>query len=559
MTLPQGSDQALDSAWRADVVSARTQAQQLVSTSYERSALTLEEYAEVAIGYAESRAECDRRAATRRRVMILRDAWGPLLKESFSSWTTPEIQTRVLGSNKQHLDLSDNVAKRIWTELSVLYKRPPRRTTRKAPRNGERYMELMEDTDFHTFWMTVELMVQACNECLIWPTVIDWRGEKLIQHCYATPDKFTVIAADVNPQLLECVVLLEEYTDLSGKEHKQYVLWTDEWHAVFERRAGVAGREGELTRVDLVPAQLPDKPEDDSSAANPYGRIPMHLIRRVPWQDVTLDCTSGEDLMDGTIKGGEARQFFRYFQKMSGFKMLFATGQVDEVPDTLLDTSELGRITGHELGLHVVDFQLDLKAQQEVIQTDQLSLAAGRGISPELYRKQSYATARGGKQAERSLDETRVKMYEPLSRAERVHYRTFCVVADVHGIENPPDKDARLSLDYAPLAHPAEPEKQALVDQQDVAMGLESHITILMKRDPSLTYRDAQAIIKRNWEDIATVQRMKVTHNIASKPTNESRTAEANGATGPMVRDGAASDSQSEMQFARVSAGNNGR
>ena len=182
MTQTGSTAQALDADYPREHVFARTQARQLVEASYERSAVDVMEYAALVVAFADSNEEVARRAAIRRRLDICRDSWGPLLVAAIKNWFTPEVAQALLGQQFDHVDLSRNPAKNIWTELAVTYKSPPKRITPDETKDGERYLEMLKGTGFDLFWQLVEFLLSACNEVLVWPDVIQrTSGEKKIK------------------------------------------------------------------------------------------------------------------------------------------------------------------------------------------------------------------------------------------------------------------------------------------------------------------------------------------------------------------------------------------
>jgi len=525
--------QSTDGTWSPSEVHSRaTAARQLVLRSYERSALTIDEYAEIVIAYAESPEETVRRRLTRRRLDVLRDAWGPLLKASFEGWTTPAVQDAVLGPGRDHLDLSRNPAKRIWHDLSVLYTSPAERSTAPAA-NGEAYNKILRRTGFDVFWPVVEELAQACNEVLVWPDVITVGGRKIPRHRYATGDVFSIVATDRDPCIIEAVVIHDEWRDTAGQKWKQWKIWTEDWHAVYERDTDT----GMLRRADVV---------EDGAADNPFGMLPQHLIRIKPWQDTILDATSGEDIVDGTLYGGESQQFIRYHQKMSGFKQAAVTGaDLDEMPQQMLDPGAVFRIQGVDASLTIVDWQLNLKAAQDVMDADELRLAASVGINPEKYKRTaSYQSGFGARLSERPLELLRASMVPVFDEAEAAYYRAACKVWAAHGIEGAPDPDAEFRVKHAPYQFPEDPGAQLDLEAKELALFQADYVELVKRRRPELTDAQALELIRTRGVNIEEVQRMKVAHNVPGNMMNESADAEANGAMGPVVRDASRPGSQ---------------
>lgn len=535
MTTTGSTAQALDSTWNAGAVSSRSPAQQLVLTSFEKSALTMEEYAELVINFANTHEERTRRAFTHRRVQLLRDAWGPLLKASFENWTTPAVADAVIGPAGDHLDISANPAKQIWRETAVTYKTPPRRDTPKKKSAIKQYNKLLEGTSFELHWQLAEPLLEACNEVLIWPEFVTIDGETKLKHCMAAGNVFTLVANEEHPTEIEAVLFIDEFNTLAGVRKVVYRLWTKEWHAQFE-----ADPQGGFMRTGRVNEALAsDNPELDNSAPNPFGRIPFHLVRSNPWCDQLLDITTGEDLVDLTLRGAEHRLFYRYLQKMGGFKQGVATGEaIESKMQQLLDPGVLLKIEGTQVNFQLIDWSVDLKAMLDCMMADELRAAAGRGINPERFKRTgNNQGVSGARVAERGLAENRLRRVPIWTLAEQAYYDLVALRGAKQSIEGAPPEDTELKVFFAPLAYPEDPKEQLEVEKAELSMGLVSPMQLLQRRNPELTDDDAMKIIQSNMEAIALVNDMKVKHNIPNDPTKESASAEQNGLQGPAVRD----------------------
>lgn len=544
MTMPRGSSQSANASWPGGYVSSRVNARQVVRASYETSILTFEEYSKQAIAFAESGPERARRALTQRRLDILRDAWGPLLVAALDNWLKDEVRELVIGQSDEHLDLSRNPAKHIWQELAMLYKLPPMRSTRvggEETGDDEKYTALLVDTDFDIWWQLVELLLNTCNEVVIWPDVIERNGKKVIKHRVSTGANLTAITTAKDSTEIECWVVITDDRDLADAAvHRHYRIWTDNWHGEFEK-----GEDGNFNRTDLIDPDVVTEELDDSPSSftvvNPYGKMPMIRIRLNPWPDVVWDQTSGEDLVDLNIHGGVNRQFFRYLEKVAGFKQGVLTGDFDKDLKVILDPGFLIKLQGDNANCTVIDWSVNLLDRLKCMDIDEQAAAAAKGINPQRYKRETdYQTGVGAKHAERGLAEYRERNRPILLRAEREYYRMLCVVAAAHRLDpkSIPNPDAKLNVDFQPLAFPADPIKQLEVDSKEISLGLESHKTILRRKHPDWTVEQVDRYLEEVMAAIAYVNDMKTRHQIPSNPENESAGAEEDGAQGPVVRDG---------------------
>ena len=522
MTTTGSMGQALDSQVSRGSVYQHAPAVQLVRTSYERSALDIDEYARLVIDHAESGSERARRRMARRRLDILRDAHAPLIRAALKGWVTPEVFNAVTGAGAEHIDISRNPAKRIWEEMASLYGRPPRRGTKRKG-DFKSYQTLLKGTGFDLFWQSVELRLQACNQVLIWPEVVTLSdGRRAVKHRWACPDTFSLVGSDDDPSEIEALVLIDEYVDLGGTGRKRYILWTPDWHAEYE-----PDRDG-LKRTGIVTEDGPDP------VANPYGRVPHILVSRDYQNDALLDQMSGEDLVSLTIGNGERRCLLRYVEKMSGFKQLMAYGSsVDLPPQALLDPGYVPVVEGSDVKLMIVDWTTDLKSRQEVFDRDEERAAASRGINAQQYKSTGdYQSGHQARGAERGLAERRIRDAPIWRDAEAGYAKALVMVAKKAGLKELPPEDIEVEVQHAPLEYPTDPKVQTEVDAARISLGLESAVTICQREHPNWEESRCLDFIRKNLQTTAEVNDMKTRHNVADNPTTESRSAEENGRMG---------------------------
>lgn len=538
MATTGSTQQALDAQVRRDLVYQLAPAQQVVRSIRERSAVEIDDYAAAVIKYVDSNAEVERRASTARRLAMLRDEHGPLIRGALENWLTDPVLKAVVGENLDNIDLTRNPAKRIWEELATLYKAPPRRSTPARKSDIKKYNDLLSGSQFDLWWQAVELHLQACNEVLIWPEVVRVRGHNEVKHRFCCGDRFSLVANEDDPTVIEAVVLIDQWTTLGGQKRKRYIFWTDEWHAEFVRADGNA-----LMRTGAVDIE----PEDDSSAANPFGRIPHTLIHRSLLPDSLLDTSSGEDLINLTIVNGRERCLFNYLRKMSGFKQLALVGDsVMDFTQALLDPAGVIKAEVSNGGLTVIDWTVPLSERRNVMADDELDAAAGRGINPERYKRTTNnQTATGAKNAERGLTERRIAGAPVFHLAEAQYASALVMVAKQAGIKDLPPDDIAVEVQFAPVEYPEDPKAQAELDKTRISIGLDSSVSICQREHPTWTQAQCEQHIKENMEQSAKVQQMKVTHNMPANPETESASAEANGQLGGRPP---ASDDRNPMQ-----------
>lgn len=461
------STQATAAYWPASLIHAQSPAQLLAQSAYEASGVTVEQYAKKVLAYANCAREQARRVLVARRRAMLTDAWAPLLVEHVKSWVRPEVADAVLGTGNEHADIGMNAARDIWRELAVLYQQEARRTTT-PPAAGEAYLRLVGD-EFDQFWDQVEVALEAFNDVVIWPTVIERNGEKVIRHRWAAGDCFTVVLDEEDPGVVDALVFHDEFTDLDGKRHARSILWSDAFHAVFNAKGDIVGGGFE--------------------GMNPYGRLPHVALHLLPSPDDFWENTAGEDLVNLTLTIGSQRTFANYAWKMNSFKQLVVVGdRIESKEQQLLDPAAILRIQGQNVTATIADWQVNFDQRRKWIDADMAMAAAARGINPErLKRTANYQTAQGARLGDRGLEERRRRKSKILRAAERAYYRSVCLVAKVHGFADVPDPAAVLDVRHAPMEYLEDPLQRLEYYRQAVEMGVESLVGLVQTMNPTWT------------------------------------------------------------------------
>jgi hypothetical protein len=522
--------QSVDEGFDRSLVSQMSEPERVVILSLERSALTLEQYAQRLIEFAKSGPEVQRRTLASRRRALLRDAWGAVLKATLRNWLRPEVYESVVGASGDQADVSRNPAKDIWTELSVLYKRAPVRET-DPPEAGDAYSALLAGSHFDLFWQRVELYVEAFNDCVVWPAVVERQGKKVIRHRIATPDMVSVKTRDDDPTEIEAVVIIDSMQDEGGQELTRYHFWTDAWYAVFDD-GGEVDDDGApvLKRADI----------GMEPGINPFGRLPFVAIHRDPVETDFWNTSAGEDLVCLTLLTGRNRTCDHYARKMSGFTQLMQWGDAPELPPVQLrsEGSILTFVTGGSGGVREVTWTANLNERADLNDRDIAAAAAARGINPEkLKTGHSYQNTTSARLSERGLSERREAKVETFVVAEQEYFRSVCLVAGKSGIAAP-DSEAELNVEHSPLEYADDPLALSQYMREAIAIGVESPITIERRLHPTWSLKRCRESVLKKIEDTAAIMEIKVKRNVPDDPGGSGTLEdEENGAQGPVTRD----------------------
>jgi hypothetical protein len=490
----------------------------------------MEQYARLVIEIAESAEERKRREFTRRRRGMLYDAWKELLVADIKNRVTAELWPALMGPKGEYADISRNPFKDIVAENAVLYKMAASRTTPTEPKEAEKYKALTRRF-FHAFWQSVEVQVEALNDVAIWPTVTMRRGRRMIQHNVAAGDTMTVtFDEELGGAEPFAALFIDHFESNLGTIKKRYRFWSPDWRLVFDE---------DKKRLDHVTGI---RAADGSDGwENPYGVLPFEFIHRDPFHPWFWDQTTGEDLVELTLKTGRFETDTDYKAFRSGHKQLLAWGSRVRKPDkTLQDLAAMITLEGDGLSTAVVDWQLDLKQRLDTVNGWEIRAAASRGINPERLRRTGYQTAEGARLSERGLQERRERMEETFRDAEAGYYYLVATVAKAERLKGElPDPEVDLEVQHAPIEYPGDPEKRLDVADRKSRMGVSSLVELVLEDHPSWDEEQALDFIEKNIQLLTRIQAIKSAAGVPQNDlANRSADDEAAGATGPEIRDG---------------------
>lgn len=517
------------SAWPRDRVHQLGRVEQEVLASKLRSSLTAEQYGRIVIDIAESRNERARRRLAARRRALLNDDWKELLIADIKNRTTQELWTVLMGPNGEYADITRNPAKDIWAENAVLYKSAATRSTPDAPAEIDKYRRLTRRF-FHSFWQRVEVDLGGMNDVLIWPTVGERHGKRVLRHNVAAGDTVTVtFDEELGGSEPFAVLFIDHMRDYQGRAAKRYRIWTPDWRLMFDEQK---------RRLDHITGIVVGDGADGWE--NPYGILPFECIHASPYQPWFWDQTTGEDLVSLTLKTGRFETDTDYKAFRAGHKQLVASGNRVQVPDkTLLDPGAVIKLIGDAINVQLIDWQLNLKDRLEAVNGWEIRAAASRGINPERLRRTGYQTAMGARLSERGLQERRERMEEIFRDAEAGYYHLVARIARLEQLPGPlPDPDVELEVTHAPMDYPEDPERRLRVAEEKMRMGLKSLVSFVQEDHPSWGEEKSLAFIEKNLQLLSRIQAIKQQAGVPDNDlANRSAADEAAGATGPEIRD----------------------
>lgn len=493
--------------------------ERVVRASLESSAVDVDELASKMIDFAESETEVTRRALCDRRRLISTDSWGEVLKADIQNWVEKETASAVMGANYNQIDISKNPFRDICKELAVLYKEPPIRNT-PGTDDAEKYKKLLVGSDFDLFWAQVDEALEVYNDVIVYPVVVKRNGQQVIKHRWAAGNVVSVLLDEDDPTLAYAYLLIDAYSDIKCNQRTRYILWTADWHAMYD---------DDGKRLDV----------GDNPGVNPYAPEMMFIpIHRYPSDDCFWNQMPGEDLINLTLNIGKLRTFTNYEWKMSSFKQLAVTGQMIDSDKVQLRDPCSTLYFETDGTLHVIDWTSNFTMRREYIEADIMQAAAARGINPErMKRGGNYQTGAAAQLADRGLLERRQAKAPIFQAAEQAYYRKVCLLAKHHGFDVQPNPDAILDVQHAPLSYPGDPKAELEYSALATRLGVESPLDVIRRQHPSWSVEQCKQHLEDNLKVAAEIMAWRARTNIPADLSNESATAEQNGRLGPMVRD----------------------
>lgn len=503
-----------------------TPSERIVIRSLLASSVDLVDLARKVVEISKSPGEIARKFQTSIRRGMIEDNWRLHLQRDMEErLKNADLRGRIIGTDGMFCDTSRNIARDIWNEDSVLYKNAAVRRTQ-PEEQAAKYDAINAGTSFATFWQTVEVSLEAFNTILLWPEVVMRNGRRSLRHRWVAGDQVTAIFDEHDAVEPSSILITDTWQDLNGDRREHNYFFTQQANIVLDEEGR---RVDPLSGIELGDAA--------PVAANEIGEWPFVIIRRQPHFHDFWSQTCGEDLVQLTLKLGRHQTLTNYLWQVSGHKQLVVTGtSIKKSPPQMLDPAASLKIVGEDINSQLVDWQVDFSMRQEVMNGEEIRSAASRGINAERLRKTSYQSAEGAKLAERGLQERREKKEDIFKDAEVSYYRKVCLVARAGYMSEVPDPSAAFEVIHAPIDYSGDPLARIELARQQIAMGSGSLVDLVLEDHPAWSKEEALEHIEYNVNLSAEIAEIRASRNIPADPLNQSRTAEQNGALGPLAK-----------------------
>jgi hypothetical protein len=452
-----------------------------------------------------------RRALMQERVDFFTDNARPHVLSYLGTWF--EIEN--FGEIFKTVDLSNNVCKKVITQISTIYDTPPNWALAKD--DGGAWKTIREQGKLDLVMPVVNQFTELCNQCLVHTSVFNGR----VKWNPITPNLFRIFQDPVDPT----VMVGYAYSQRAGDGGAIWHYW------------GIPDSNGDGKAVNMVFEAKPNsKIKILYETANPYtdpdnpGRpvLPGVLYHnRLPVVSC-LDSTSGRDIVDATKMIMALESMMAWFFRVDAFQQRWIAGDVDEAMKSIT-----GTVAGPQRYIPI------RSANGENVKVGQfMSQADFDKLGAEINRKLNNFSTNHGLGAgaveisgtpqsgfalivrKEPLMEIRRRRIPMFRACDEELYATTCAVwnyerLNVSGDKEKlgkvpadgkpllPPKEAGVSLSYAhykiPMS-PAEKESELLVSQVRVSMGLTTVPQIYQEMHPDLTLEECEAAVKENME-----------------------------------------------------------
>jgi hypothetical protein len=466
---------------------------------------------------AKHNAERDRKMDAERRLDVLDDDWDDLLWEYIDRlYESTDLKKAIA----PHVSTEHNVLRRIGQELSQVYKWGVTRELDSA-REQDKARILWEETELDETLETANLYLNVLRDLIIMPWVTD-DGRMTIE--LLTPDRVSVVTKPWQPT-------------------EPMAFW-------FDRMAAVDTPPGVLTKwlgqnparwerilVDHTHYRIFDESFNiKAQIEHGIGRLPAVVAHADKRTRSFWSPTRFGDVVKANFKVGWLLTMVAYLQKMQAEKVLTYRGD----PDDIAHGQQVGaqEMLAGRGEFSTVDLQADPEHYLKHIRECVNLIAQNYGLSAETYSLSGSVNSGFQFKLQRlPLLEQRRAQIKKWRRIEHELHRVMALVSQRFHPLVKLDPEAELSLNFNEAEFMESPEIQDRVDTADIKARRASHLDILMRRDPDLTRKQAEAKQKRILEEQALVVGWAKELNAPSDPfDDQGKTPQENGRDGARIK-----------------------
>lgn len=438
---------------------------------------------------AKIKSDISRRIIFQERLNILNDKWKDIMSRELALMFSTESYNDML----PYIDVSNNLARRIVSEISVAYKNEPTRTV--TPKGGhKRYEEISKNFRIDSKMQRTNELLNGLNDLIVMTAIF---GRTIDLNIF-TPNQFIVFENVDDPTQIDALAIEDKFMDRDGQERTQYCFWSPTRHFILD----------ESGRKEVVPG--------NQSGLNPYieqnvimdgdeivgvNFFPFTFLHKSERHCSFLDETSGTDLFEATKLVAMFNTFKAIMIPMQ-FKQLAVKKNLDDNTGLLKNLQIKSPLHVFESNgeISVLDWQSQLTQLDESIDRKITQIAGNYGISAENFKLTSTQTSGFARMiAKERLLEIREEQVKNYRNTEEDLFDSVRAANNLYslGVEIP--ENAKFSIDFQEPHFPNDPMQEIALLEKRVQLGLTNLLELVKQDNPDIkSDEEAEEFIAKN-------------------------------------------------------------
>lgn len=438
-----------------------------------------------------------RKIKFKERLNILNDELKSIIRNELSVMFAPET----FDDMKNYIDASNNLAKRICSEISLVYNdEPVRRVTPKS--HDKRYQEIVTQMRLDAKMQRVNYYLNGLNDLILMPAIYgtptQMTNEGVIFNNrmdmnILTPDRVTVFEDEDDPTTIKALAIEDRFFDESGKEITLYYYWSPLEHYILNsefQKQYVLGNEQGLN---------PYWEYNQEGAFYPF--IPIHNSERISsfWDE-----SSGSDLFEAT-KSLAIKNTFIYFMFPMQFKqMAIQTDTIDANQPSVKNPQVKSPLHVIQTNgqTQVLDWQSQLEQLKNLVESQLYQVGSAYGISAENFKLTATETSGFARMISKErLLEIRKSQVKNYRNIEQAIFEASAIANNLYSLGNEITDSAKLTVDFIDPDFPSPPIEELAVVEKKMSLGLTNILEVIKSENPDIkTDEEAEEVLEKNLE-----------------------------------------------------------
>lgn len=439
----------------------------------------------------------DRKIRFKQRLNILNDDLKPVITSELSRMFAPET----FEDMRYYVDVSNNLAKRVCSEISLVYKdEPQRKVTPKS--HDKRYQEIVAQMRLDAKMQRVNYYLNGLNDLILMPAIYGTPTQMTddgvifknrMDMNILTPDRVTVFEDEDDPTTIQALAIEDRFIDESGKEVTLYYFWSPLEHYVLNhefQKQNIVGNEQQLN---------PYWEFNQEGAFHPF--IPLHNSERCYsfWDE-----TSGTDLFEAT-KSLAIKNTFIYFMFPMQFKqMAIQTDTIDANQPSVKNPQVKSPLHVIQTNgqTQVLDWQSQLTQLKEMVESQLYQVGSAYGISAENFKLTASETSGFARMISKErLMEIRQAQVKNYRNIEQAIFETSAIANNLYSLGNEITDSAKLTVDFIDPEFDSPPLEELAVVEKKMSLGITNILEVIKADNPDIkTDEEAEEVLQKNLE-----------------------------------------------------------